>query len=129
MISIKGFPFLHEDECNDLFSAQGCFTGDYLVKPIYRYFPNTDGLDVEEKEKYKFKNVKEGLYLVGLEVISDGWVNKGFCGMLLKQYGLVLREANPIVKKCDRGDENSLIYLNFYHIAFAVYSENVSAVS
>ena len=129
MINIKGCPLLHEDECNDLFSAEGSFTGYYFVKPIYRYLPDTDRLDDEEKAKYKFKNVKEGLYLVGLEIISDRWVNKGFCGMLLETYGLVLDEANPMVKKGDRGDEKSLVYLNFDHIAFAVHSVDVSVVS
>lgn len=129
MINIKGFPLLHEDECNDLFSAEDSFTGYYFVKPIYKYLPDTDGLDDEEKAKYKFKNVKEGLYLVGLEIISDRWVSKGFCGMLLETYGLVLDEANPMVKKGDRGNEDSLVYLKFDHIAFAVHSVDVSVVS
>ena len=35
-------------------------------------------------------------------------------------------EANPMVKKGDRGDEESLIYLSFDHIAFAVHSVTVS---
>jgi len=129
MINIKGFPLLHEDECNDLFSAEGSFTDGFFVKPIYRYLPDFDGLNEEEKIDYKFKNVKKGLYLVRLEIISDRWVNPGFCGMLLKTYGLVLDEANPMVKRWDSGNEVSFVYLNFDHIAFAVRSVDVSVVS
>jgi len=69
------------------------------------------------------------MYLVGLEIISEKWVNKGFCGMLLETYGLVLDEANPMVKKGNRGNEESLIYLSFDHIAFAVHSVDVSVIS
>ena len=127
MINIKGFPLLHEDECNDLFSSEDDFTGYYFVKPIYKYLPDKDSWDGEEKDK--FNNVREGLYLVGLEIISDRWVNKGFCLRLLESYGLVLDEANPMVKKGDRGDEDSFIYLNFNHICFAVHLLDVSVDS
>ena len=125
-ITINGFPLLREDECNGLFSAEYCFTGNYFLKPIYRWLPDFRDMDDEEKAEYNLKNVKEGLYLVRLEIISDRWVNKGFCGMLLEKYGLVLDEANPMVKKGDGGDENSLVYLNFDHIALAVYSMKMS---
>ena len=122
MITIKGIPLLHEDECTDLFSADSTWSDYYyFIKPIYKYLPDTDGMDDEERANYKFKNVKEGKYLVGLEIISDHWVNKGFCGSLLTHYGLVLDEGNPIVKKGDNGDDDSLVYLSFDHIAFAVW--------
>ena len=126
MVNIKGFPLLHEEECKEMFSADMSFSGYYFMKPIYKWLPDFSDLDDEEKAKYIFKNLKEGMYLVGLEIISERWVNKGFCGMLLETYGLVLDEANPMVKKGDRGDEESLIYLSFDHVAFAVRSVTVS---
>ena len=127
MINIKGFPLLHEEECREMFSNDRSFSGYYFMKPVYEWLPDFgDLVDDEEKSKYIFKNVKEGNYLVGLGIISEKWVNKGFCGMLLETYGLVLDEANPMVKMGDRGNEESLIYLSFNHVAFAVHSIDVS---
>lgn len=126
MVNIKGFPLLHEDDCKELFSADMSFFASYFMKPIYKWLPDFSDLDDEEKAKYIFKNLKEGMYLVGLEIISEKWVNQGFCGMLLEKYGLVLDEANPMVKKENRVSEKSLIYLSFDHIAFAVHSVAVS---
>lgn len=126
MINIKEFPLLDQEKCKEMFSADMSFSGYYFIKPIYEWLPDFSGLDDEEKAKYIFKNLKEGMYLVGLEVISEKWVNKGFCRMLLETYGLVLNEANPMVKKGDRNEEESLIYLSFEHVAFAVESAVVS---
>lgn len=126
MVNIKGFPLLHEEECREMFSADMSFSGYYFIKPIYKWLPDFKELDDEEKAKYIFKNLKQDMYLVGLEIISEKWVNKGFCAMLLETYGLVLCEANPMEKKGDRGDEESLIFLSFKHIAFAVHPVSVS---
>jgi len=126
MINIKGFPLLHEEECKEMFSADMSFSGYYFMKPSYKWLPDFGELDDEDKEKYIFKNLKEGMYLVGLEIISEKSVCRGFCGMLSNTYGLVLEKANPMVKKGDTGDEESLIYLSFEHVAFAIYSNKVS---
>ncbi len=129
MINLSGFPLLHQDECKEMFSAEDFWSGYYFVKPIYKWLPDFKDLDDDERAKYKFKNVKEGMYLVGLQIIADRWVNKGFCGSLLENYGLVLDEANPITKKGDgKFDEDAMIMLNFDHIAFAVHSVNVSVL-
>ena len=61
MINIKGLPLKHEDECQNLFDPNRHFVGNYFVKPIYKYLPDTKGLDDEERLSYEFKNVKEGL--------------------------------------------------------------------
>jgi hypothetical protein len=114
------FPLVENTECHDLFTGEGSFIGIYSMKPIFEWLPNFNGLDEEEKKEYKYKNIKEGNYLVGLEVISDRWVNKGFCGMLLECYGLVLDEAYPMSKIGDsKFDENPMIYLKFDHITFS----------
>ena len=129
MINLNGFPLLHEDECKEMFSSENSWAGYYFIKPIYRWLPDFQQLDDDERAKYKFKNVKKGMYLVGLKIIADRWVNKGFCGTLLERYGLVLDEANPIIKKGDsKYDGESMIMLNFDHIAFAVHSVTVSVV-
>ncbi len=79
MINLNGFPLLHEDECKEMFSAEDAWAGYYFVKPIYEWLPDFQNLDDDERAKYKFKNVKEGMYLVGLQIIADRWVNRGFC--------------------------------------------------
>ena len=71
MVNIKGFPLLHEEECKEMFSADMPFSGYYFMKPIYKWLPDFSELDDKEKEKYIFKNLKEGMYLVGLEIISE----------------------------------------------------------
>ena len=129
MINLNGFPLLHEDECKEMFSSENSWAGYYFIKPIYKWLPDLQNLDDYERSKYKFKNVKEGMYLVGLKIIADRWVNKGFCGTLLERFGLVLDEANPINKKGDsKYDKESMIMLSFDHIAFAVHSVTVSVV-
>lgn len=129
MINLNGFPLLHEDECKEIFSAENNWAGYYFVKPIYKWLPDMQELEDYEREKYIFKNIKEGRYLVGLKIIANGWVNPGFCCTLLQQYGLVLEEANPITKKAEGlHDQESMIMLNFKNIAFAVRSVNISIV-
>ena len=56
-----------------------------------------------------------------MQKISDKWVNKGFCSMLLNQYGLVLDESNPMIKIQDDDYQKSFVYLNFCHVAFSVH--------
>lgn len=120
------FPLLRQEQCNGLLNSDDdSLAEDYFMKPIFKPLPDTDGLSDEEKAKYKFRDIEEGWYLVGLEIISNMWVNKGFCGMLLETYGLVLDESYPMVKK-DRHRDESFVYLKFEHIVFSVHSINVS---
>jgi hypothetical protein len=126
MVSIKEIPLLHEEECNELFSSQTSFSECYFMKPIYTFLPDFSYLAEEEKPGYLFKNLEEGQYLIGLEIISEKSVGMGFCSMLLKSYGLVLDEATPMIKKNNKRDEESFIYMSFRHIAFAGYSSEVS---
>jgi hypothetical protein len=120
MLEKLEFPFVHEDDCKGIFEPETPLSDAYFLKPEYKYFPDTDGLEDDEKEKYKFKNVKPGMYFIGLKVISEEWVNLGFCGSLLSQYGLVLAEANPIIKKGNHrwSPGIAMIELSFTHIHF-----------
>ena len=133
MVNIKGFPLLHEEDCKRLFSADAFYTHLFFLKPIYKSLPDFTEFDDEEKEDYIFKNLKQGDYLVGLDVISDKWVNKGFCAMLLEKYGLVLDESTPMVKKADYYEgwqkEESFVYLSFQHIAYSVCPPLLVSVS
>ena len=127
MINIKGVPLVHEeDDMGRLFNPGNCLTDKYLLRPIYTYLPNMSELNDEERKDYKFKDVKEGLYLTGLEVVSDQWVNKGFCAALLERFGLVLNEAFPIKRISNYSSEKTMIMLNFKHIVFALRDSEVS---
>lgn len=126
MISIKGFPLIKEKEFNEMLSHDSSFSGCFFLKPIFQFLPDYSDLCEEEREKYIFKKIKKGVYLIGLELISDKWVNKGFCAMIFENFGLVLKQANPIVKKNDIYHEQSLVYLSFEHIGLAVYSLDIS---
>lgn len=125
MINIKGIPLLHEDDCLSLFTPEGFLSSYYFLKPKYKYLPDLKYIDEKEKSEYFLKDIKEGFYLIGLQVISDNWVNRGFCELVLTRLGLVLVEANPMTKKGNFG-KRSLFYLNFKHIAFANYSLQIS---
>ena len=116
-VKINGIPLACESECDMLFSTDG-WGGYFFIRPIYRHFPDMTGLDDNERNNYKFKNLLDDMYLVGLELIAEDWVNMGFCAALLERYGLVLKEANPITKKNENHDL-PMLYMNFEHIAIA----------
>jgi len=114
MITIKGFPLLHEDECDTMFSADQSWAGEFFIKPKYKWLP--DSREDEEREGYLLKDIKPGMYLVGLEVISDRWLNKGFCAMLLNHYGLVLDESYPMARMDNYKHEKTYVHYSFEHI-------------
>lgn len=113
LIKLNGIPLLTEEQCQGLFSTDD-WGGDYLMKPIYRDLSDTSDLSESERKNYRFKELPDELYLVGLVVVSDDWVNKGFCGSLFETYGLVLDEAHPITKK-EKNNSESMMQLTFGH--------------
>jgi len=62
MININGIPLLEDSECKGIFSEDDCAEG-YFINPIYKWLPDFKDLDDDERKKYKFKDLKEGLYL------------------------------------------------------------------
>lgn len=121
MININNIPLV-TDESNDyknFFSEE--YENEYLIKPIFKYLPDFDGMGANEKRNYKFKHLKEGRYLVGMEIISDKWVNKGFCANLFRFFGLILDESYPVVmNKNEYSTEKSMVFLRFEHILFDI---------
>lgn len=116
MIEINGYKLATAEDALDLFDADHSFSGQYHIKPIYSYLPDFTNMEEEEKKEYVFKDVPEGSYLVGLEVISDQWVNKGFCNTLFRSYGLILDESYPLAMRASRHDtEASMVFLSFRH--------------
>jgi hypothetical protein len=89
---------------------------EYFVRPKFASLPDLDSLDEEEKEAYKFKDIPEDVYLVGLEVISETWVNRGFCGRILEAFGLVVDEAFPVSQTESTYSTKTLIRINFGHV-------------
>lgn len=118
MINIQNIPLLSEEsEDYKNFFSSDMWGGDYLIKPILTWLPDFDEMDDEEKKKYKLKNLKEGLYLTAMEIISDKWVNKGFCASLFSTFGIILDEAYPVEMKADHyKTEKSMLFLRFEHI-------------
>lgn len=120
MINIQNIPLVHEEseEYKEFFSS-GRWGTEYLIRPIWKWLPDFDEMDDEEKKKYKLKNMKEGLYLTGMQIISEKWVNKGFCASLFATFGIILDEAYPVEMKKDAyGIQKTMLYLNFEHILF-----------
>ena len=126
MVKIEGFPILLEEECQDMFNSDFGFFERYFLKPKYEWLPDFGELNEEEKTKYKFKNLKEGMYLVGMEIITENWVDVGYCNYLLEQCGLVLDSANVMEMKGSRGSKESLICLTFKHIILSVNSLKIT---
>ena len=121
MININNIPLVHQEDedAKNFLNPDNFMSGYYLVKPIWTYLPDFDEMDDAEKKKYKLRSIKEGLYLTGLELISDKWVNKGFCASIFSTFGIILDEAYPVEMKSEHyKTEKSMVFLRFEHILF-----------
>jgi hypothetical protein len=119
MINIKGIPLLRAEECIDLFDMESILSIDAFLKPKYQMLPDFDGLEEIERNSYLLRNITEDTYLIGLEVITDSWVNPAFCSSLIDTYGLVLKEVHPMAK-------TGYTHLIFTHITMGYYDFKVT---
>lgn len=114
MITINNLPLVKKDKF-DLFSND-IYGDKYYLKPEYKYLPDFTDMNEEEKLTYNLKDIEEDVYLIGIEVISDGWVSPGFMSTLFECYGLILEESYPIEQKNKNKVTQTYVYLNFKHI-------------
>ena len=114
MITINNLPLVKAENVN-LFEDQMWSTA-YFLKPEYTYLPDFSDMDEEDKLTYNLKDIEEGMYLVGLEVISDVWVSAGFLGVLLDVYGLLLDESYPVEQKDKHKVSKTFVHLKFKHV-------------
>lgn len=113
----KGFNIVTDEEI-ELFNYKDYSDhAEFFFRPIFKLLPDLEGMDKKEINKYFFKDIPEGFYFVGLEIISNTWINKGFCSHLFKEYGLILDETNPM-QKIGNYSEEPMIFVRLEHILF-----------
>lgn len=120
-IYLKGLPLLHEKDFDkkvcDLLHSDSCISDRYFIKANYEWLPH-------EWMKDEYSSLEEANYLVGLEIMSSEWVNKGLCSYIFKVCGLVLDEAYPI--KSQEFDKEAWVLLRFEHVLYESIVNNVS---
>lgn len=114
----SSIPLVLDNDENFPSIVRGCCGKSFLVMPEYSYLPDYENLSDEEKEDYFLKNIDEGLYITGCTIISDKWVNKGFCGYMIREFGLIIDEAFPLKRIKSEYSEECLIEIRFKHICF-----------
>ena len=119
---IKGFPLLTKREYVISSNEEGAVSHSYFVKPAFKWLPDFSNFcdDLEDKERYVFKDVAEGYYLTELEVISDKKICPAFCAMLIEEFGLMLTSSSPMNKPDGLFGLDAFVYLKFEHIASSI---------
>jgi hypothetical protein len=128
-VTVAGIPLMSEEQFKEYFihaTDSGLFS-DWLVRPIFEFLPDDDKT---HKVYESFKGLKEEAYLMGLEVMSEGWLSPGACGHIFRDMGLILDEASPAKKGDDRRSYGmGMIAVKFDHILNASFYEGEITVN
>jgi hypothetical protein len=119
IFNISQVPLVTEKEFYKIWS-EAEVDEKYLTRPIFQYLPDLEDRTEEEKAKYPLKDLREEPYLVGMEIVSPEWINRAFCSHLFEWFGLILDEANPIVKRRNSYQtETEMVYIKMEHLVIS----------
>ena len=128
-ININGLPLLNENECTEYLSYDGLFESNFFFKPIFRFLPLSDTSDLSAFDNAVNKlSIPDGIYLIGLGVISKKWIDMGFCGGVYRNMGLVINYAYPMSRSGGSLSEDPFINISFIHAMYQSYDLDMKAI-
>ena len=129
-ININGLPLLNVNECTEYFSYDGLFGSDFFFKPNFRFLPLSDTSDLNAFDDAVNKlSIPDGIYLIGLGVISKEWIDMGFCNHVYRNMGLIINYAYPMSRSGGSLSEDPFINISFTHAMYQGYDLDMKAIN